>query len=1047
MLFAALALQATLATPFMRQPDIHGDQIVFVNEGDLWLGNLATTEARRLTNDVGLESTPAFSPDGKQIAYTAEYEGERQAYVIDVTGGLPKRLTSVSGFRRVTGWTADGTSVIFRKAQAPTNYGYFTVPVKGGAPTPFPLEFASNVSMAPSGKDYTFTRFNRWSMAWFRYIGGMQNQIWVSREGKFSEITKLPGTNEYPVWVGDRIYFANEQEAKFSLMSVPASGGRPRLEYGPTPLEIRELNTDGTKIVFERGREVDSFNPNDHKLTPVTLPLVSDLVHAQPFATGPEAFVQSASVTSTGKRAFVESRGQILSLPFGEGEARIWKAKAGVRYRYPVMSPDGTQVAYFSDATGEVQLYVSKADGTAEKQLTTDTKRQLTQIIWSPDSKSLLVFDTLQKFQLVNLTTGKEQQVAQVDLAFNAPPADFSPDSKFIVYVAPVPGTQFNQAFLFEIATGKTTKLSNGRSYDVAAAFSNDGSYIALLSQRSIVSTPDTILNQLNLSATVIPILLPLRADVPNPFDPKDPNEEPKKEEKKEEPKKDEKKPEPKMELQGIWDRRIELPVAPGAYNQIAMVNGKVFLSDGQMIRAFDVASKQLSDLTPGNGFDFSGDKSKLFTVMGPRVVLVDPNNPTPKVASYGGIRLHIDPQAEWKQMYWDAWRLLRDYFYISNMHGVDWDAIGKKYAEFLPSVRSRDELDELIRWLQAELGSSHEYVAPGDARDLKKRVATPGLGIDIVPDQGYYKITKLIRGDGFLVGEQSPLIGAGKSVKEGMYLIEVAGVPATSDSDPFSGLTGRAGQVVTVKVNDKPSPEGAKSYLVKPVADESRMRYVDWVETNRKYVEKATGGRIGYLHMSAMSNEDFNDFVKQYFAQRDKEALIVDDRFNNGGYVQDYINRILAERLAGFFNLRNSRLSWTRQSDYFNGPMACLINEFCISCGEEFPHRFRDMKLGPLIGRRTMGGEVGSDPGWPLADGGKVYVPAYGFWTPKEGWQIEGRGVEPDIDVPSDPNAYLKGKDPQIDKAIEVLMKQLPAKPSGVPTAPANRDRVKNPK
>jgi tricorn protease len=327
---------------------------------------------------------------------------------------------------------------------------------------------------------------------------------------------------------------------------------------------------------------------------------------------------------------------------------------------------------------------------------------------------------------------------------------------------------------------------------------------------------------------------------------------------------------------------------------------------------------------------------------------------------------------------------------------------------------------------------------------DNKRRVAGAYLGVDLEADpSGYYRLSKILRGDGFRASERSPLVGVGKNVKEGMIVLEIAGVPAKVGTDPYLGLQGRAGQVVSVVVNSKPTKEGATTLYVRPIPSETRLRYLDWVESNRRYVEKASGGRLGYVHLAAMTTQDMNDFVKQYFGQRDKEGIVVDTRFNNGGNVQSVINQILASRLTGFFNMRDSSLSWTRQGDYFEGPMVCLQNEFNISCGEEFPHRFRDLKLGPVIGRRTMGGEVGSSPGWPLLDGGVVSVPNYGMWTPEDGWVIEGEGVSPDIDVPSNPNAFVSGKDPQLDAGISYLLEDLRKNPRSKPKQPLNRTRI----
>jgi tricorn protease len=335
--------------------------------------------------------------------------------------------------------------------------------------------------------------------------------------------------------------------------------------------------------------------------------------------------------------------------------------------------------------------------------------------------------------------------------------------------------------------------------------------------------------------------------------------------------------------------------------------------------------------------------------------------------------------------------------------------------------------------------------LSEGDNRDIKPRLAPGFLGIDLVPDgAGGYKIGHIVRGDGFRTGERSPLADPSLKVREGMHVLSIAGVPTRVGNDVFGGLVGRVGQVVGVRLNDKPGEDGARTVYVRPVANELRMRLLDWVESNRRYVERSSEGKVGYIYLDAMGDEDMSDFVKQYFAQRDRDALLIDVRFNNGGYVQDFINRVLASKLTGFFNMRESPVSWTRQQDYFSGPMACLMNEFSISCGEEFPHRFRDLGTGPLFGRRTQGGEVGSSPGWPLVDGGVISVPNYGMWTPKDGWVIEGPGVAPDYDVPSDPNAFAQGKDPQLDAAVRWLVAEARKRPPVRRTAPPDPVRVR---
>ncbi|MEQ1821082.1 MAG: S41 family peptidase [Fimbriimonadaceae bacterium] len=1036
MLSATLLFAQMPAKPFMRNPDIHGNLVVYSSEGDLWLADRSTNTTKRLTSDAGPETCAQFSPDGKTIAYEASYEGSRQVYVIPTEGGLPKRLTYVEDFRAVTGWTPDGKNVVFRKRTVPTNYEYDLIPASGGAPTRLPLEFASHIWFGKTDQEYALTRFNRWSMAWFRYDGGMQNQIWVYRGGKFKEITKLPGTSEFPCWLGNRIYFVNEKDSMFALMSVSPDGGAVKTELPPSPTEIRELSTDGSKLVFENGPDCQVFDPATGKATDLEFSGVSDLIHMRNRTVVAESFATAASVTTTGKRALVEARGQILSIPFGEGESRVWKAKAGVRYRNPVMSPDAKFVSYFSDATGDMQLCVANADGSGERQITKDGGRHLVNSDWSPDGKWIALNDSKMQLRLINVATGEDKVVCQVPFVWFGISFDFSPDSKWIVHSQTIPITGYGAIDLYEIATGKTTRVSDGRSDDTSPSFSSDGKFLSYLSKRNISVTGDVVMNQLNSTPMTLAYIIPLKESTPDPFALKDADENvaPPKEEKFEFG----------IDFDGLWDRRIELPIAAGSYGQIGMFGSRLLLTDGGSIKAFDLASKVLSDFAPGGSFSSNAAKTKILIGSGPGMTVIDPSGDGKKTANFGALRLTVEPAAEWKQIFWNAWRLMRDYFYVANMHGLNWEATGKKYAAFLPRVRSRDELDELIRWMQSEVGSSHEYLSPGDVPTSKVPLPGAYLGIDVEKTpSGYYRITKILKGDGFRPREQSPLVRLGKKVKEGMYLIEVAGIPAKVGNDVFANLAGRAGRTVTIKVNTEPKADGATSLLVQPVAAENRMRYVDWVESNRRYVEKASGGRLGYLHMAAMTTGDMNDFVKQYFAQRDKEGLVIDTRFNNGGNVQDYVNRILSAPLTGFFNMRESNESWTRQQDYFLGPMVCVQNEFNISCGEEFPHRFRDLKRGPIIGRRTMGGEVGSSPGWPLIDGGVISVPNYGMWTPKDGWVIEGAGVSPDIDVPSDPNAYIQGKDPQLDRSIAWLLDDLRKNPPNRGKQPTSRDRV----
>jgi tricorn protease len=1025
--------------PFMRFPSIHGDQVCFTSEADLWLGDIKTGEAHRITSDAGTERHGTFSPDGSQIAFEGEYDGQRQAYVMPTNGGTPKKLTSVEQFRAVTGWTPDGKGILVRYLHEPTAYAQGVVSATGGIIRDLPLEFASHVAFGPDNEHYTFTRFVHAYANWFRYIGGLQNQIWIHEPVKgheFRQITNIEGTNEFPVWCGNRIYFSNEQNAHFSLMSVPAGGGNAKKELD-SEFEIRELQSDGKRVIFQNGRDLQLFDPLTSKAMKIELNLNSDLIHARPTTIPAEASVQDASPTPSGKRALVGSRGQIITAPFGEGEARVVKSTPGVRYQHPSMSSDAKKIVYVDDSTGEQQIYVSNADGSSPKQLTKNSEGQIWGPRFSPDGKWIGFSDSHMCIKLVNVETGEIKTVANVSTTWFAIPFEFSPDSKWVSFTQVRPITLLNAIELFEISSGKTHEISDGRANDSLPAFSSDGKYLVFVTNRHIAAVADPILNQMNIGPMGVICIAPLRADGEDPLAPKDTEEGEKKEE--------EKKVEFKIDQDGLFARRIEIPSPPANITKVAMVGTKIIYATDDSVKVYDITAKTTADAAPGaTTFTLAADgKSALVT---PGNALIGLAGEPKKVINYGGLRLHVEPVREWTQIYWDGWRHLRDYFYMPNMNGLNWKAIGDKYAAYLPSVRSRDEVDELLRWLQSEIGSSHEYLSPGDGQNIKPRIGGAFLGVELAVDpSGFYRIDKIFKGDGFDTSERSPLIGPGKNITEGMFLLAIGGEQLSTDADPYEKLAGRAGKTISVTVNSKPTMEGSKTYLIKPVASEGRMRYLSWVEANRQYVSQNSGGKLGYLHLAAMSVQDMDDFVRQYMYQRDKQGFVIDGRYNNGGFVQDYIIRILSERLSALWNMRGSKEPWTRQQDYFNGPMALLINEFDISCGEEFPHHFRDAKLGPLIGRRTMGGEVGSDPGWPLIDGGVINVPGYGMYTPDGKWAIEGKGVSPDIDVPSDPNAFIMHRDPQIDRAIEYLLVEIKKRPLVSLTIPPARDRTKN--
>lgn len=1054
MLSALLISAAAPDEPaFLRSPDVHGDKVVFTCEGDLWLGTISTGLAVRITRHSGTEVNAKFSPDGKQIAFSAEYDGIQEAYVMPTEGGTPKRVSYTADYARVQDWTPDGKSILVRGRSLPRSFGLYLLPIEGGPGSKLPIEFSAWAGYGETEAQFVFTRFFRDSDAWFHYKGGMQNQIWSANlAGKsFKQITDVKGTNEFPVVAKGQAVFVNENDAKFQVMSVPLAGGRAKALGSASNVEIRELASGTGMVVYEKGREIELLNPETGKTTELKFALHSEKQHTLPYRVEPAKHIDSLSLSPSGKRVLAGARGQILDMPAGEGEARLWKSEPGARLRHPRMSPDGKLVAFISDKTGEQQLYVSSPAGESPKAITKDLKRQLVAYYWSPDSKWILLYDSEMRLRLINVESGEDRLVKKEIQSWGPPAVSFSPDSQWIV-TTQTDGISGQSSLAFYNIPSKEMKVvAHPLAFDSSPAFSSDGKHLVFISRRTFNVSWDSMLNQMNTGPGSNVCLMLLTKDGVNPLALSDVVETIGQEAKPaaDAAKPAEAKPEDKatkIDFEGLYDRVLTVPLPAGSYSQAELVGTRLIFTNSGMIGAYDLKAKSTVPITTGGGFELSADKSKM--LVGNRVVDVNGVNVPGSAGAVnaGGLRLQINPTAEWKQMYWDAWRLLRDYFYVANMHGVDWKAIGDKYAVYLDSIRSRDELDILIRWMQAELGTSHQYLSPGDERTLGAPSAGAFLGIDVEPAGTKLRVKKIYRGDGLRDDEMSPLAAPGIGMKDGDYLLAVAGTALTNKSNYLEHLADRAGQIVSVTFSSSIDGSNPKTVYVKPIGNETRIRRLEWVEQNRRYVEKASGGKVGYLYLGAMVGQDVSDFIKQFYPQRNKEALLIDTRFNNGGNVQSILNRILAEPLTGFFNMRASDASWTRQGDYFLGPMAVVQNEFNVSCGEEFPHRFRDLKLGAVIGRRTYGGEVGSAPGWPLADGGVVSVPNYGMWTPDGKWVIEGPGVEPDIDVQSDPNAFAQGKDPQLDKSVEWLLDQLKKNPIKRPVQPADPVRIKKP-
>jgi tricorn protease len=1033
----ALTAGSALADPgtFLLTPDIHGDRVAFTREGDIWIGNLQTGEAHRLTRYAGLEQRPRFSPDGTRIAFTAQYEGPTQVYVMPVDGGIPVRITNHLNAATLDDWTPDGSKLLCRGPGAEGVPEPFFIPAAGGAEERIPLQKMGMGTVLPDGR-LAFTRFGDIAGgAWFRYAGGSRNDIWVGdlTALTFKKVFESKTQAQYPQYADGRIYFVQENNATWTINSVGLDGGGAKKLTAPSDDQIYELQSDGTRMVYVRGANLYMYDPATAKESPISMDLNSDLIHMRPTRVDAAAFVESGTMTPTAKRLLMETRGQILSVPVKEGETRLWKAIPGVRLQKPVMSPDGKMVAYVSDESREQQVYVSDADGNGARAITKDSGRQLAAIKWSPTNDWIAVSDSELRIRLVKADGSEDRLISTARRDIQGLPHAFSPDGKWLAYVEQKPWTnqQTTVIMLHNIAENKSYPITDGRYFDIMPAFSSDGRFLAFVSNRAPASAPDPVFSYLGSNLKAVIMLVPLSKSTASPFLPKNA---------------DENTPEPEkpaatnVDLNGIMQRRILVPLPPAAFTQVEVVGDRVLAAADGAILTYDMSTKTPGTLTSGGGFEVSADhKSVMIPDASFRVIPVGASAVPPNagVVSLTGFKLDIDPAKEWEQIFWDAWRLQRDYFYVRNMHGADWDGVGKKYAALLPSVHARNELTELIRWMQAELSIGHSFRAEPPIFTGTGGSTPAFLGAETVADGGYHRITRLYDGDG--IASPSPLMEPGQNVSEGDYILSVNGKETPSSVDWREYLRDRAGQVVSLVVNGRPSMTGARTIYVKPhsAAVERVLLEYDAVKKKREYVDKKSGGKVGYIYLGGMSDPDMDDFILQYFGQLDKDAIIIDIRENNGGYISAAVVELLKKETYLRRSQRNSIEASTRYTDAFEGHLTMLINEDSYSDGEGGPTNWKFAKLGPLIGTPTYGALVGSAPMWPLVDGGGIQVPRYGNFREDIGWAVEGPGAQPDIYVDNDPNHYVRGVDDQLDRAIAEMLAAAAKDPIKRPVQP----------
>lgn len=1081
-------------TKLLRFPDIHGDQIVFTYAGDLWRVSTDGGDAIRLTAHPGLEVFAKFSPDGSQIAFTGQYDGDEQVYVMPSTGGEPKQLTWYPsngplpdrwGFDHlVYGWTPDGGSVLFRSGREfwgpGANARLYTVPIAGGLPKALPMPVSGAGDIAPDGR-IAYSPLFRDFRTWKRYQGGWAQDLYIffSDTGETQRVTEHERTDRDPMWVGDNIYFASDRDGTLNLYRFEPESKRTRQVTEFDDWDVRWPSSNGKDaIVFERNGELHILNAKSGKPTKLTISVPDDGINARPKRISAARNIEDSELSPDGKRALFVARGDVFTVPAEKGPTRNLTNTPNAHERLARWSPDGRWIAYISDQSGEEQVWRIAQDGSGDaEQLTSGREGMLFSPEWSPDSKHIAFGDKEGRLFVLDVAAKTTKEIANEERGQLTSYA-WSPQGAHIAFHMSV-SERTRSLFVWSTADGETRQLTDELFDEHSPAWGPKGAYLYYLSDRAYAPQISTVEWNFAGNRQTGIFAMALRADVKHPFPPEsdetaireeeeesDKDDEGKEGDEKEadskgdDKSKDEKEKGPiKIDFDGISQRIAPVPVDANNYQALAAIDGHLLYAkvpafyygrDRESPPSLEIYSlkdrKAETLVTDLSAYALSADGKKVMVRQGANFKLYDarPKAKDAKNISTSGLRLDSVPREEWHTIFGEVWRRYRDYFYVENMHGYDWDALREQYEPWLEHVAHRWDLNYVLGEMVAELVVGHAYVSGGDfERPDRPRVAL--LGADLAADEsaGVYQIKKILTGHNEEGRYRSPLTEIGINVSEGDYLLAVDGEKLTTADNPYRLLRHKANRPVELTVNDNPSMDGARTVKIRPVSSESNLRYLTWVETNRRKVDEATNGEVGYMHIPDMGANGIREFIKYFYPQMRKKGLVVDVRGNGGGNVsQMLIARLSRELLGTRFSRTNDHVA-TYPETVFHGHLVCLINENSASDGDIFPARFQKAGLGPLIGKRSWGGVIGIAGRGPLLDGGDVRVPEFATNDVDGSYILENVGVTPDIDVDNDPASVLAGRDPQLERGIEEITKMIRDNPMDLPERPADPDKT----
>ncbi|MEZ5330847.1 MAG: S41 family peptidase [Thermoanaerobaculia bacterium] len=1070
----AVAGVAGAQTELLRFPDIHGDRVVFTYGGDLWLAPSDGGTAWRLTAHPGEELFAKFSPDGQWIAFTGQYDGDEQVYVVPTAGGTPRQLTWYPargplaprwGYdNQVYDWTPDGTSILFRSMR----YGHdlsdtrlFLVSVEGGLPEPLPMPEAGGADLSPDASKIVYSPLVRDFRAWKRYQGGWAQELYVFdlASHALERVTDNPRADRDPMWIGDTIYFTSDRDGKNNLYAWDSASKATRQITHETVWDVRWPADDGERIVYELGGRLQVLDLADGSAREISIRVPDDGLWKRPSRVSAEDLIEDFELSPGGERALFVARGDVFTVPVEHGATRNLTDSSDAHDKWARWSPDGSTIAYLSDASGEDEIWLTAQDGSSPaRRLTHDGAVFRYAPEWSPDGERIAFSDKNGQVFVVDVASGETTEVAD-EARGEVHDYTWSPDGGYLAFSL-TDENEYPAIWIWSAGDGTLHRVTDESAVDFGPAWGADGKYLYYFSDRAYAPQISSLEWNFATDRETYLYALALRDDVEDPFPPQ--SDEVAGEGTEEAADAAEGEPASgalppfRIDFDGLADRVAQVPIGADNYGGLTAAPGHLlYVKSGPFyygrdadvqpsLWIYSLADREETRLAEAiDGYALSGDGSKVLVGLqagGYQLLDATPDGAaSPKPVATAGLQVDRVPEQEWRQIFAEVWRRFRDFFYVENMHGYDWQALRERYEPLLDHVAHRSDLNYVMNEMIAELSAGHTYIAGGDWQAPERAaVALPGAVFELDEAAGRYRLATIFPGINEESRYRSPLTQIGVDVDPGDYVLAVDGEELLGSDNPYRLLRYKADRPVELTVSPTPSTDDAHTVTFEPLGSETDLRYLAMVEANKRRVDEMTDGRVGYIHIPDMGSTGIQEFIRQYYPQIRKQGLIVDVRSNGGGNVSQMIIERLRRHPLGTRFSRNSDTPTTYPGQAFYGPMVCLLDEDSASDGDIFPYYFREAGLGPLIGKRSWGGVTGITGHGPLLDGGSVFVPEFGTNALDGSWVIEGHGVDPDIVVENDATSLLAGRDPQLERGIEEVLKAMAADPKTLPERPA---------